>query len=593
MLNLKKISLFSLIIYLTLFIVNSKFKLSKANADSLKLCSGFQSEKIYPVPTANNKTSCPSSNSKIIYVSSLGNDSNNGLSADRPVKTLTKAVRLIRKNSSDWIVLKRGETFSDGFGVVKQKKNQPAFGGRAIDRPFVITSYGESLKRPIIQARNNGIDLWGPFKNITISGLEFYSQPGSGGTGIRTLGEGKNYVIHDNYISGFSVGINVQGKPEKNDWFDEVVVKDNIITNSASASKKSHSQGMFVLGTKELTIEGNVFDTCGWHLDRNGELPNSRIATIYNHCIYLQNGGYPAKVSNNIITRASSHGLQARSGAFVQNNLFARNPIQFFIASKGLNGNANQNRMSAENNVVLEGNDINYYLQRGVGIQHNNAYFARYSDNIIAHVLTASKNNKKGIDIVCKTDDDHTSISGKCQAQFNRNFVFNWGNELGGNLISSKNFNDNLFIKHSFEKNTFIAISDGIKFANFEKETLKNRYIFKNNIYISDNLANKSLFSLPGNPRATFVVWKKSIEPKAGGATKIDFADSCRTMATYYDDFVLGNLEKDNCQIMHDDKLFEQFIQLAKQKNALVPESGVDVHSVINYVKEGFGIATP
>lgn len=579
-------------IFSILFILIKKdLALTQTNSNISSICSGFESEKIYAVPTANNKTSCPSSSSKIIYVSTLGNDSNDGLSADNPVQSLTKAVKLTKKNSSDWIVLKRGETFNDSFGIVKSK-NKSALGGKVVDKPFVITSYGESVQRPIIQPKENGIDLWGPFKNVTISGLEFYSQPGTGGTGIRTLGEGKNYVIHDNYISGFSVNITVQGKPENNKWFDKVIVKDNIITNSSTAGK-SHSQGMFVLGTKQLTIEGNVFDTCGWHLDRNGELENSRIATIYNHCIYLQNGGYPAKLRKNIITRASSHGLQARSGAFVENNIFARNPIQFFLSSKGLKGSANTTNMSANNNIVLEGNDINYDLVRGVGIQHNNAYSARYSNNIIAHVLAASEHNKKGIDVVCNTYDEHTSISGKCQASFKGNFVFNWGNESGGNLIFANNKINNLFVKHSFQKNTFVAVSDGVQLANLKKEVLENRYKFSNNTYISESLANKSLFSLPESHRATFIVWKKSIEPKAKAIYKFSFTDPCRTMATYYDDFVLGDLEKDNCEIMHDNKLFEQFIELAKQKNALVKGSGVNVDSFAHYIKEGFEIDTP
>ena len=592
MLNFKKVSIFSLVIYLMLFIVNSKSKLSQANASSLNICPGFESQKIYAVPTASNKTSCPSNDSKIIYVSTLGNDNNDGLSANNPVETLAKAVELIKRSSPDWIVLKRGETFKDSFGVIKYRKNERALGGKHIDRPFVITSYGESVERPIIQAEENGIDLWGPFKNITISGLEFYSKPGSGGTGIRTLKEGKNYVIHNNYISGFSLAVNLQAKPDKGKWLDTVIVKDNILADSASAGK-SHSQGMFALGAKKLTIEGNVIDTCGWYLDRNGELENSRIATIYNHCIYLQNGGYPAKIRNNIITRASSHGLQARSGAFVENNIFARNPIQFFLSSKGLNGKANQNRMSANNNVILEGNDINYDLQRGLGIQHNNAYLAQYNDNIVAHVLAASEHNKKAIEIVCKTNDVHTSISGKCQAQFNRNFVFNWGNELGGNLVSAKNFNHDLFIRHSFKKNTFTAISDGIKFVNFKKEAIQDRYKFNDNTYISNSLTNKKMFSLPEKSRGTFIVWKESIEPKATGIHQFNFTDPCRTMATYYDDFVLGDLKKDNCQIMHDNKLFDQFIELAKQKNAIVAGSGVDVNSFINYVKEGFVVVTP
>ena len=589
-LTLHKTSIISLVIYTLLFLTNSKPKLLQAKTTSLDICSGFESQQIYAVPTANNLSSCPSNNSKIIYVSTSGSNSNNGLSPDSPVRSLSKAVKLIRKNSSDWIVLKRGETFNDSFEVVRPGKKGRSLGGKSIDKPLVITSYGESRSRPIIRPQENGIDLWGPFRNITISSLKFDSSPGSGGTAIRTLKEGKNYVIHNNYISGFALAINLQGKGDRGKWFSKIVVKDNVIADSAS-SGNGHSQGIYVKDVKKLIIEGNVIDTCGWYIDRNGELEGSRIATMFNHCIYLQAEGYPATIRNNIITRASSHGLQARSGAFVRNNLFARNPIQFFISSKGVSGNPNQTTMIAKNNIVLEGNDINYDKPRGVGIQHNNAYYAIYENNIIAHVLSLTKANKRAIDIICKTNDVHTSISGQCKSRFRNNFVYNWGNELGGRLMSGKNFNNNLAIAHHFQNNTFIAVDKGIKFTNFEKEILNNRYKFRGNTYISSNLTKEKLFSIPKKYHASFKDWKRIVESKAKGLNYFSSVDSCRTMATYYDDFVLGNLE-DNCQILHDDDLFEQFIDQAKQKNSMINNSGINLDSFNNYVREGF-VSTP
>ena len=585
-LNIKKISVYSLIMSFSLLLADSQSKLFNANTVSLGVCSGFKTQKIYAVPTVNNKISCPSANSKVIYVSASGNNNNNGLSANSPVKSLSKAMQLVRKNSQDWIVLKRGETFNDGLGVVKPSKGK-SWGGRSIDRPFVITSYGQSLERPVIKAKKNGIDLWGSFNNITISGLEFYSESGTGGTGIRTLNRGRNYVIHNNYISGFGVGINIQAKQKEGKRFSRVLIKDNIIANSAS-SGKGHSQGVFAKGVEKLNIEGNVIDRCGWYLDRNGELPNSRIATKFNHCLYLQNGGYPATVKNNIITRASSHGLQARSGAFVINNLFARNPIQFFISSKGLNGNANQTRMIAKNNVILEGNDINNYMSRGVGMQHNNAYFALYENNLIAHVLVRSKSNKKGIQIVCKTDDVHTSISGQCKSRFRNNFVFNWGNDFGGHLVSSRDFKNDLEIQHQFKNNHFVMTDAQGKFINLEKETSKNKYLFYHNIYSSKHINTQKMFTLPGQAKVSFTKWKNKVEKTAKSSSSIKFIDSCRTMATYYDDLVLGNVKNDNCQIMHSNELFEQFIDLAKQKNSIIDQSGVELESVMDYIKDGF-----
>lgn len=560
---------------------------SSSVLDLSNVCPSFKSQNIYPVPTASNKLSCPGNGSKVIYVSASGNDSNNGLTVNSPVKTVSKAMQLIRKNSPDWIVLKRGETFSGGLGKIRSRKGENSWGGKLVDRPLVISSYGKSLKRPIVKASKNGIDIWGPFRNVTISGLELYSKPGTGGTGIRTLYEGINYVIHNNYISGFGVGINIQAKVEDNKRFSKVFIKDNIITDSAS-SGEGHSQGAFIKGVEKLSIEGNVIDRCGWYLDRNGELPNSRIATKFNHCLYLQNGGYPATVKNNIITRASSHGLQARSGGVVVNNLFARNPIQFFLSSKGLNGDANQSRMIAKNNVVLEANDINYQMPRGIGIQHNNAYFALYENNIMAHVLSLSKSNKRAIDIVCKTNDVHTSISGQCRARFRNNLVFNWGNDFGGYLVSAKDFENDLAIEHQVINNHFAITDSRAKFIDVKRETLENKYLFHNNTYSSQNIKTKDLFSLPGKAKASFPEWKNNVEKTAKGVNTAKFVDPCRTMATYYDDFILGNTNNNNCEIMHDNKLFEQFINLAKQNNSMTEKSSIEAKSVINYVKEGF-----
>ena len=583
--SISKVIFYSLMISFVSFMAGSKFKLSKVDAASSNKCSGFANQNIYAVPTASNKTFCPDTESKVIYVSTSGNDNNDGLSPNSPVKSLPHAVKLTRRQSPDWIVLKRGDTFNDSFGTLKYRQGEQPLGGKH-DRPLVITSYGKSQKRPVIRPKDSGLQLFGPFGNITISGLEFRSKPGTGGTGIRTLGEGTNYVIHNNYISGFQIAINVQGDADKNKWFSKVIIKDNILVDSAS-SGKGHSQAVFASAVKQLAIEGNVIDTCGWYKDRNGNLENSRTATIFNHCLYLQGEGYPATVKNNIITRASSHGLQARSGAFVENNLFARNPIQFFLSSKGVGGNANQQRMLARNNIVLEGNDLNDELPRGVGIEHNNAYSSLFDNNIVAHLLSKTKSNNKAISLVCRTDNIHTSITGQCKSVFKNNLIFNWGNKLNGDSIFAQNFNSNLAINHSFLANKFVAVADGIVFVNFRKENMENKYIFSKNLYVSKDLNNKKLFKLSNPHNLAFSNWEQNVEPSAKGGQNLGFVDSCRTMATYYDDRFAGDLE-DNCKIMHSNKLFRQFIELAKQKNSLIPGSGVNINSFNKYIRDGF-----
>ena len=50
-------------------------------------------------------------------------------------------------------------------------------------------------------------------------------------------------------------------------------------------------------------------------------------ATVFNHNVYITSYCGPAVVRDNIFSRASATGVQARSGGTVENNLFARNPI--------------------------------------------------------------------------------------------------------------------------------------------------------------------------------------------------------------------------------------------------------------------------
>ena len=94
--------------------------------------------------------------------------------------------------------------------------------------------------------------------------------------------------------------------------------------------------------------------------------------TIYNHDVYLSADNSGVVVSGNIFAHASSHGLQARSGGVVQNNLFIDDAIAM---SYGL---VNGSPMTAggvsgtvSGNVILGGDNIGP-LTRGGGIEIGN-----------------------------------------------------------------------------------------------------------------------------------------------------------------------------------------------------------------------------
>src|SRR5262245_25827992 len=64
-------------------------------------------------------TFSPSHDTRIVYVSSsTGSDVNDGLSRNTPVKTIFRGVSLLRAGFPDWLLFKKGDTWTDeSFGV--------------------------------------------------------------------------------------------------------------------------------------------------------------------------------------------------------------------------------------------------------------------------------------------------------------------------------------------------------------------------------------------------------------------------------------------------------------------------------------------
>jgi hypothetical protein len=90
----------------------------------------------------------PSDDTRTIYVSSsVGDDRNNGFSPKRPVKTLAHGKSLLRNGKPDHLLLKRGDRFKAGVGIL-------TVSGRSPDEPILIGTYGKG-DRPVI---NSGLD---------------------------------------------------------------------------------------------------------------------------------------------------------------------------------------------------------------------------------------------------------------------------------------------------------------------------------------------------------------------------------------------------------------------------------------------------
>ncbi|HEX8910746.1 MAG TPA: hypothetical protein VF796_00205, partial [Humisphaera sp.] len=312
----------------------------------------------------------PAADSRVVYVSnSQGNDRNAGLSAGAPVKTLAKAMSLIRANSADQLLLKRGDEWADGFGFWKKS-------GRSADQPILISAYGVG-DRPLIKPGSDvGITIGSvsakSVSNVAIVGLHFYADgrdPRAGGYvasqdhqghGIQVISGGSGMLIEDVVVEKFRT--NISFVPVYGEMHD-VTVRRSVVTDAWSA--KYHAEGLFVDGVRGLTVEENVFDHNGWLEDVPGAGQ-----TVFNHNIYITGRTSDVVVSGNLLANASSHGLQARSGGVITGNLFLNNAIGMSYGLVNGEGVQKEGGVSGvvSGNVFLGGRDI-AGSGRGLGIE--------------------------------------------------------------------------------------------------------------------------------------------------------------------------------------------------------------------------------
>ena len=328
-----------------------------------------------------------SPDSKVIYVSVEGDDKNDGLSKKSPVKTIKFGISLIRDGYPDHLLLKSGDVWDDEIIGVWKKS------GRSENEPIVVGSYGMA-DRPIIKTGNSDC-IKGektPVSNVVFTGIECVPHTrsdGNGPTGIRWLAPGKNILFEDMSINGYRNNIVIQ---ELYGPISNIKIRNSIITDSYSTT--SHSQGVFAQGINGLLIEGNILDHNGWSESITNAEP-----IIYNHNLYINVDVKNLVVVDNIISRASATGLQARPGGIVDNNLFIQNPISLTYGY-GLGGSQNSPERDSgvsgriTNNVILEGTDIGD-SPRGMAIDIANVNDdgVIIGHNIIANVISEPTNN--------------------------------------------------------------------------------------------------------------------------------------------------------------------------------------------------------
>ncbi|MDB5290176.1 MAG: hypothetical protein JWL69_1417 [Phycisphaerales bacterium] len=471
----------------------------------------------------------PSADSRQIYVSSSGgSDKNDGLSPTTPVASINKAYSLLRNGFPDWILFKRGDTFVGNFGYFNDS-------GRSTQEPAVITAYGDvSLPRPVIDGTTGTAFHGGALiQHVDLLDLSFTSSThdptspnftNQGSYGIYDLGTMNDFLVEDCSFSYFGNNISLQGTSTYGPVTNVTIRRSEILD---AYNTNGNSQGMYAEQVNGLTIQENVFDHNGW-----STLVPGATANIFSHDCYLHSSDTNVVVTGNLFAEASSHGLQARGGGIVDNNLFLSDPTSL---SFGLvNGSTTHpGGVSGEvlGNVFLKSRALAPNSPGGIGAQFGNLKpggGTEVANNIF-------EDDTQGGSPAIQFQPGNAVANPAQEVGLNtltveQNVVYNWGfdlslsnqyqpgvpgsNDLSAVVIRNNDFQNNL---------TGRIVSHGDVYdPRFE--------IWSGNRYAS-NTAQSNWFTLQG-VTMSYAAWLARIEPTAQ-ATTVQYADPTRTLETY------------------------------------------------------------
>lgn len=273
----------------------------------------------------------PSGDSRIVYVSTTGSDSNDGLSDSTPKQTISAAVALLRDGYPDWLLFKRGDTWtSESIGQICAE-------GRSENEPMVFSTYGTGATPPTIDNNGTQLNSFGGgcggtrYDYIVFYGINFINTAHD--PDHANWDTGSAYVAvdlllgHDHWwFVDVAFGWGQVNLTRFDPYYQNHITfwRSRLYESFGTTASGSHVQCMYINDTSNVTLVETFVDMCGWH--DSGESGNP----LLSHAVYA---GAPSdlEIYDSMILRASSNGLQCRTGCYVQGSVFSNNPINSYI----------------------------------------------------------------------------------------------------------------------------------------------------------------------------------------------------------------------------------------------------------------------
>ncbi len=341
---------------------------------------------------------------------------------------------------------------------------------------------------------------------------------------MQIIGPANNVLIEDCQVEYFRDNVAItawNGNPSN------IQFRNNVVNNSWSTpalSTGGKSQGLYVSGTNGITIEGNVFDHNGW----NEQIPGAN-ATIYGHNVYMWASNSNVVFKNNISANAGSHGLQARSGGDIENNLFLNDPIGLMFG-KGSTDMPGGVSGSIRGNVFLGDRDING-MKRGWAIEVGNLKPGGgtvISNNIIAD---DKQMGFAAIRLMSTWDADNPQdAAGLNDLIIENNVVHNWyqAMDLSPDFIDGGT-GPSAFHNVTVENNDFETTGQ-TRIISHNSTLYPSQETWSGNNYYNPQSQN-GWFTI-GHSTMSYDMWHAQVDT-SGTAEVKDYTDANRTVAGY------------------------------------------------------------
>jgi hypothetical protein len=391
---------------------------------------------------------------------------------------------------------------------------------------MVIGAYGTG-ERPRLETGNNvAFTAWAAsVHDLDIIGVELSAAGRGGGAmpdGIQVNGRMSNLLVEDCKITGYRNNVTLQ------DFFGpvaNVTIRRSVIADSWSGG--SHSEGLYADGVSGITLEENDFDHNGWRGNSG--------AKMFDHGAYITGTSSGLVARGNVFANSASHGLQARPGGIVENNLFYNNAtgLSFGLVNGGGPTKAGGVTGRVDGNVFMGGHNL-AGLVAGVGMEISNIKAgagAVVSNNVFAN--GPASDNVAIVLGVGKSTVNGGAAVGINNLTIQNNVVYRWsrGLSVSGSLRPGghgpSGLNDLVVRNNDFQAITsYQAVMHFASFSKTEETWSGNRY------YVPGN----SKTPLVVGSRGLTVAGWKAYEPTSQ-SVQVRYPDAGRTLNGYASDF--------------------------------------------------------